>query len=107
MYNVYLTIGHNVNGIETLDTKTVCEVVTDILGIEAFTAIPCFGMWRKETENSTRIEINMITYEKASSIRQKIPTLCAVLSQQEIMYEQTESKTQFIESALLTIERTA
>ena len=65
MKNVHITIGHNVNGQPKHDTPAVCGMVSEVLGLEAFTAFECFGMWRGEAERSTRIEVCGLTDEEA------------------------------------------
>lgn len=85
MIQISLTIGHNVNNIPTLDTVTICRNVTETLGVSAYTAIPCFGMWEGVAENSTRIEIVTDDSALVTDIVSRIPVLCAVLMQDAIM----------------------
>lgn len=83
---VSLTIGHNVAGTPTHDTAHVAEQTARILGVDAFTAIPCLGMWRGEAENSTRIEI-VTDDATASEIAERVPYLAYALMQEAIMCE--------------------
>ncbi|WP_165170669.1 hypothetical protein [Adlercreutzia sp. ZJ242] len=106
-YNVYLTIGHNVKGTPTHTTKSVCDNVSAFLGIEAYTAIPCFGMWRGEAESSTRVEVCALDRAQAEGIRERIPALAQALAQDSIMCEVREARTAFIEAAAIQAAKTA
>ena len=97
MKNVQITIGHNVNGQPVHDTPAVCGMVSDVLGLEAFTAFECFGMWRGEAERSTRIEVCGLTDEEAARVRSMVPALAAELMQEAIMLEVRDDATEFIE----------
>lgn len=97
-YSVYLTIGQNVHGVHTFETPEICEYVAHYLGIEAFTAIECAGMWRGECEKSTRIEICALTKNEADSILAVIPDLACALCQNSIMCEIRPDQVQFIDS---------
>ena len=57
MKNIHLTIGHNVDGAPKWTIQNITAAVSLTLEVEAFTAIPCYGMWRGEAEESTRIEM--------------------------------------------------
>ena len=81
---VQLTIGFNVNGEARHNMHTVCEKVTDVLNVEAYTAIPCLGMWRGEAEDSARIEI-VAEETEARTILANVPYLAYALEQCEIM----------------------
>lgn len=81
---VTLTIGHNVNGTPTHTTEAVCEAVSAFLGVEAYTAIPCYGMWRGEAEASTRVEI-VAEPERARLVLDNVKYLAHALEQCEIM----------------------
>lgn len=96
MKNIYLTIGHNVGNTPKYTTPYICERVAKYLELEAFTAIPCFGMWQGSAEQSTRIEINALTEDQAAQIESLIPQLAKALKQNAIMFEIQESKTAFI-----------
>lgn len=105
-YDVTLTIGHNVNGKPRHSTPKVCAVFENVTGIEAYTAIPCFGMWRGEAEESTRIECNGLTSAQAVALIASVSTLAARLEQAEIMTGYYQSRTEFI-SARTDAARTA
>ena len=98
MKSVHLTIGHNVKGIPTFTTAEVCGHVSDVLGLEAFTAIECLGMWRGEVEKSTRIEVCGLTDEEAAGIRELVPVLAAALAQDAIMCEIRRDAIEFVEA---------
>lgn len=86
MFKVVLTIGHKVGSVELLTTAEICGTVTEYLGVDAFTAIPCVGMWKGIPENSTRVEI--VTDEQAANaIVGRVPELAAQLNQEAIMVE--------------------
>lgn len=86
MYKVVLTIGHKIGPVELLDTPTICATITESLKVDAFTALPCVGMWKGVPENSTRIEI--VTDEQAANaIVGRVPELCRQLNQEAIMVE--------------------
>lgn len=97
MKNISLTIGHNVNGAPRWNIQNVTAAVSLTLELEAFTAIPCFGMWRGEAEESTRIEICNVTDEQAQEIRARIPKLSELLEQEAIMYQETTASVEFVE----------
>lgn len=95
---VSLTIGHNVAGVPTHDTLHVSEQVARILNIDAFTAIPCVGMWKGEAEASTRIEIATGEAE-AEEIAKRVPYLAYALMQEAIMCEIRPASITFPERA--------
>lgn len=95
MMQVTLTIGHKVGSVEKWDTPTICDAVTTILGVEAFTAIPCFGMWKGQAETSTRVEI-ITSEDAAQSIENEVPFLAAMLEQEAIMCEVRPCATSFV-----------
>lgn len=97
MKNIQLTIGHNVNGAPRWNIQNVTAAVSLTLELEAFTAIPCFGMWRGEAEESTRIEICNVTNEQAQEIRARIPRLSELLEQEAIMYQEATASVEFVE----------
>lgn len=99
MKNVYLTIGHNVDGIPTHDTARVCATACDVLGIDACTAIPCAGVWRGESEASTRLEICAVSDAEAARIWALIPSLADALDQCEVMADVQPSRVAFIARA--------
>lgn len=98
MMQVTLTVGHKVGTVERWDTPTICDAVTTILGIEAFTAIPCFGMWRGQAETSTRVEI-VCDERAAQSIANEVPYLSHMLEQEAIMCEVRPCATEFVAAA--------
>lgn len=94
MKQVTLTIGHNVGSVEVFDTPSICQTITEFLHIDAFTALPCIGMWKGMPEHSTRIEI--VTDESsARTILGKIPSLAAKLNQEAIMCESHDANVSF------------
>ena len=94
MQKVTLTIGHKIGLVEALDTATICATITASLAIEAFTAIPCIGMWKGVPENSTRIEI--VTDERtAGEIVERVPYLAWQLNQEAIMCESCPANVTF------------
>lgn len=86
MQKVTLTIGHKVGAVETHTTESICKVVTELMPVDGYTAIPCCGMWCGVPENSTRIEF--VTDEQgAAAIVVRVPRLAAILQQEAIMCE--------------------
>lgn len=106
-YNVTMTIGHNVKGTPTHDTQSVCEYVGQYLGIDAYTAIPCYGMWRGDAEESTRIEICGLDRYAAEAIRTDIPVLAQALAQDSIMFEIGSAKIAFVPALQIEAQQTA
>ena len=100
MMQVSLTIGHNVGNEQRLDTPAVCQAVTSLLGVEAFTAIPCYGMWRGMAESSTRVEI-VCDEQTAVSIEQEVPFLAHMLGQEAIMCEVRASHASFVAAPVM------
>lgn len=100
MRQVSMTIGHKVGAEERWTTASICEAVTTILGLEAFTAIPVLGMWRGQAEASTRIEV-VCDERTASSIEEELPFLAHMLGQEAIMCESRASAAEFV-PALVT-----
>lgn len=96
-YDVKLTIGHNVNGVDELDMNLVCAAVENVLGVEAFTALPCRGMWRGEAEESTRIEMNALTDAATMNVMELLPMLADELGQEQIMFEKNPSNVVFVD----------
>lgn len=94
MQKLQLTIGHKVGSVEVLDTPTVCSAVTTTLGVSAFTAIPCFGMWEGQAESSTRIEI-VTTDDDADRIESLVGILAWQLNQEAIMLERMNDTVEF------------
>lgn len=101
MKTIQLTIGHNVNGAPKWNINNVTAAVSLTLEIEAFTAIPCYGMWRGEAEESTRIEIAALDDGAAERIRALIPSLAELLEQEAIMYQEAIANVEFVEPAFI------
>lgn len=95
MRQVSLTIGHNVGDEPRYTTPEVAMAVHTILGVQAFTAIPCVGMWKGMAEQSTRIEI-ICDESEATSIAAEVPYLAQMLEQEAIMCEVRECATSFV-----------
>ena len=93
---VHLTIGHNVAGVPTLKREQVAAAVASVCKLEACTIIPCWGMWRGEFEESTRIEVCGIDEQEAARIRACVPALAAELNQEAIMCEVRAGAVEFI-----------
>ena len=106
-YSIHLTIGHNVKGSPTFKTRDICEFVTEYLGVNAFTAMECFGMWNGETEKSTRIEISALDENEAETIRANVPVLALALAQDCIMCETRPDRAEFVEALTIEAARTA
>lgn len=66
MNDLHVTIGHNVRGVPTHNTVTVCATAARILGIEGMTAYQCVGYWHGEHEASTRIEVCSLNDDEAA-----------------------------------------
>lgn len=94
MLNVTLTIGHNVNGVPTLDTEVVTMAATTVLGAHGCTVIQCNGMWMGEAETSTRIEV--VCNLKPSHARARVTKLSHYLMQEAIMCECKEVNIEFL-----------
>lgn len=106
-YKINLTIGHNVKNSPMFDTAEVCEYVTEYLGIEAFTAMECFGMWQGHAEMSTRIEICNLTESEAETIRANVPVLAQALAQDSIMCQTFMDSVEFVEALTIEAVKTA
>lgn len=106
-YNVAMTIGHNVKDTPTHDTQSVCEYVSQYLGIDAYTAIPCYGMWRGDAEKSTRIEICGLDRDAAEAIRADIPALAQALAQESIMFAIGSAEIAFVQALRIEAQQTA
>lgn len=107
MKDIILTIGHNVEGEPCHSMRSVCAKASELLGVEAFTAIPCVGMWRGQAEDSTRIELCAVSEAEASRICALVPDLAEALGQAEIMREVRTSHVRFIERSSATEALTA
>lgn len=107
MKDLHLTIGHNVAGVPTHNTGDVCRACAGVLGIEAFTATQCLGVWRGEAEASTRIEVCAVDEAEAARIWALLPDLAAALDQVEIMAEVAPSRVRFVSAAVSEAARTA
>lgn len=94
MQKISLTIGHNVGSVSVLDTPTVCSAVTTTLGVSAFTAIPCYGMWQGTAESSTRIEI-VADDDDTARIVSQVGKLAWQLNQDAIMLEVCSADVEF------------
>lgn len=93
---ILLTVGHNVGDVPTYTTASVAAAAASVLGISAFTAIPCYGMWRGEAEESTRLEVVCDSEAEAESIVALVPDLSEALQQECIMCEVRESRVSFM-----------
>ena len=102
MKQVTLAIGHKVGADERWDTATIADAVSTSLGVEAFTAIPCIGMWRGQAETSTRIEI-VCDESQALRIREDVPFLARMLEQEAIMVEVRETSTEFVAASVAAV----
>lgn len=101
MYEISLTIGHNVGVIEALTIDGICDAVTNTLGVEGFTAVPCRGMWRGMAEKSTRVEIIVDDNNEVMTICDRVPTPAATLQQETIMVDVRESSTTFVSATTI------
>lgn len=99
MKTIYLTIGHNVGDTPTHTTAGICADVRDVLGVSAYTAIPCVGMWQGAAEESTRVEIGMLDDADAETIMGRVPDLAARLRQVEIMADVRECSAVYVGAA--------
>ena len=106
-YSIHLTIGHNVQNAPMFNTREICEYVTEYLGVQAFTAFECVGMWQGERETSTRIEICALTEIEAQTIRANVPILARALAQACIMCETRPDHAEFIEAETIEAQRIA
>lgn len=106
-YSIHLTIGHNVKNVPTFETSEVCEYVTEYLGVQAFTAMECFGMWNGKTEMSTRIEISALSETEAETIRASVPVLAMALAQDCIMCQIVSNSVEFVEARTIEAQRIA
>lgn len=102
---IKLTIGHNVQGVPTHEIGDVCRMVEAFLGVDAYTAIPCYGMWRGEAEASTRVEI-VTDPASARIIRDNVAHLAHALDQEAIMC-QCAGSVEFIEAQTPALARIA
>lgn len=103
MQTVQLTIGHNVAGSHRWSVQNVTAAVALALEVEAFTAIPCYGMWRGEAEESTRIEICGLDDAEATRIRKAVPALAELLEQEAIMCRVEAADVEFVEPAAVEL----
>lgn len=97
MRKVRLTIGHNVGTVPVFDTMAVCAAVTTTLAVSAFTAIPCYGMWQGQPEQSTRVEI-VTTDDDVERIVSLVPALAGQLNQEAITCEVSDANVSFTTS---------
>lgn len=96
MITVHLTIGHNVRGVPTWDVPTIAARVATVLHVEALTAVPCFGYYQGEPEESTRVEIASLDETEAARIESLIHELSRDLKQECIMFEKFASQAMFL-----------
>ena len=103
--SITLVIGHNVGADPMFKTSEICDYAADYLGVEAFTASQCFGMWQGEREESTRIEICALSDDEAETIRARVPILARALAQDAIMFETRPDRVEFVECEVVTAMR--
>lgn len=94
MQKVTMTIGHKIGLVEALDSAAICAAITATLAIDAFTAIPCVGMWKGIPENSTRVEV-VCDESEANRIAGLVPKLAWQLNQEAIMLEVSPANVTF------------
>lgn len=94
MRKVSLTIGHKVGSVEVHDTTSVCREFATTMGVTAFTAIPCLGMWEGQAETSIRIEV-ICDDETARAIVSLVPNLAWKLNQEAVMCENVDALVTF------------
>lgn len=99
MKSIFLTIGHNVGDEQRHTTASVCEDVRDALNVSGYMAIPCLGMWQGRAEDSTRIEIEMLSDDEADILMSRVPALAARLEQVEIMADVRECSARYVGAA--------
>lgn len=99
MKTLILTIGHNVGDEQRHTTASVCEDVRDVLNVSGYTAIPCLGMWQGRAEESTRVEIEMLSEADAETLTDRVPALAARLEQVEIMADVRECSARYVGAA--------
>lgn len=114
LYDVALSIGHNVNGTPSHDQQTIIKALLEVMNkgdqlIEGFSAYDMLGYWCSEIETSTRIEINGASDEIAQAIRERIPELARYLKQYEIYFDIRQSTSRAIccTEDVQTVELTA
>lgn len=91
--NIQLTIGHNVGSVRKWTTADICAAFEMVTGVEAYTAVPCYGMWRGMAEESTRLEV---VTEEPEKIANAVPALADLLEQEAIMLTVVNSTTNFV-----------
>jgi len=91
MFDITITVGHNVGAVEKLTTPAICETFERLAGVEAYTAIPCRGMWRGMAEASTRLEVSAIGPDVLERIREALPVMARELEQEAIAVTVRES----------------
>lgn len=96
MQQLNITIGHKVGKTEKWTIGDICAAFEMVTGCEAYTAIPCFGMWKGQAEASTRIEVVTDSPERIAS---KVPELADLLDQEAIMVQNVQAVAQFVEAA--------
>lgn len=94
MLNVTLTIGHNVKGIPTLNTRLVTMAATTIMGACGATITKCDGIWMGESESSTRIDIACNLKEE--HVKARVSKLSSYLMQDAIMCETRIADIEFL-----------
>lgn len=114
LYDIALSIGHNVNGKATHDQQKIVKALLEVMNkgrqlIEGFSAYDMRGYWCGEIETSTRIEINGASDEIAQAIRERIPELARYLKQYEIYFDIRQSTSRAIccTEDVQTVELTA
>lgn len=99
MKTLILTIGHNTPDGRTWSAQDVRRAFEGMTGCEAYTAIPCAGMWRGEAEPSTRLEVCALDDAEAARLLDLVPALAGALAQQCIMAEVRDCSVMFLEPA--------
>lgn len=100
MFDITLTIGHNVGETPTHDRRAVCEAVALVCGVDAMTAWAADGVWRGMAEQSTRVLLAGLDAAECERVKKCVPALAALLGQEAIMFECRESAAVFVEAAV-------
>ena len=97
LYDITLTIGHNVYGTRRWTSRDVQDALRHIMPrVTGATLFEVDGMYNGEFERSTRVELFALDSSLTAYVRGRIPALCERLQQECIMCTCTESNTTFI-----------
>lgn len=98
---VSIMVGHNVGNVPTFNDDEIVAEAMDILALQGATCYGTIGVWRGNTEESTRIDV-ICSLREARRIKAAAPALARALNQDAVLVSIMPSFASFVGPAKST-----